>query len=211
MAKTEDAVYTRTRALFSRLGVAEDSYERILDASIVHAVSAPAPNTDPVWVSVGPRNIGGRIQSVAQHPDVPNTIFAGSAHGGVWRSLDRGDTWERLGELHHTFPVGALAMTSSTTNVLYVATGSPLQDYVSGRGLFRVVFSSVNGAGTFEPLASTPDDRLPPVLATNGAAFRYTRIRIDPDDDTRFWVASQTGLWRCEVAAAPRIIAGFPA
>ncbi|MGQ0648980.1 MAG: hypothetical protein ACT4P7_15600 [Gemmatimonadaceae bacterium] len=207
--KEEDAVYQRTDALFRKLGVSENGYARILEASIVHAVSLPAPAADPAWVPVGPRNLGGRILSFAQHPDVPNTILAGSAHGGVWRSIDRGDTWERLGNAEHVFPVGAMAFAAGTSTRLYVGTGSPLQSYVSGRGLYRVVFDHVNGRADFELLAGVPDEKVPPVQEQFGKAFRYTRIRVDPFDDTRFWVASQTGLWRCDVATAPGSVPGF--
>lgn len=207
--KLDDVPYERNAALYKRLGVSENSYARVLENCITHAIGAPPPAADPVWVSVGPRNLGGRIVSLAQHRDAPNTIFAGSAHGGLWRSIDRGDTWERLGATQFVFPVGALAIAETASTVLYVGTGSMLQSYVSGRGLFRVLLAGVNGAATFEPLAGVPDDRLPPALAPKGASFRYTRIRVDPDDAQRFWVASQTGLWRCEIAVDPGSLPTF--
>src|ERR1051325_3385572 len=37
------------------------------------------------WEPIGPTNIGGRCTSLAVHPTNADTIYAGSAGGGVWR------------------------------------------------------------------------------------------------------------------------------
>ncbi|KAB2838231.1 MAG: hypothetical protein F9K45_11615 [Melioribacteraceae bacterium] len=38
---------------------------------------------DP-WKSIGPNNIGGRTLCIAINPKNPETIYAGSAGGGLW-------------------------------------------------------------------------------------------------------------------------------
>src|SRR5262249_40375332 len=67
---------------------------------------------------------------------------------------------------------------------------------------------------TIERLVEPDSPSVSPLDARPGAALRYTRIRVDPDDPTRFWAASQTGLWRCEcpltTPAAPRFTREFP-
>ena len=42
------------------------------------------------WVPLGPGNIGGRTRSIVFHPDQPDTMWAASAGGGVWRTDDAG-------------------------------------------------------------------------------------------------------------------------
>src|SRR5574338_1592285 len=49
------------------------------------------------WESLGPHNIGGRTLALAFNPQNTNTIFAGSASGGLWRSYTGGlgaQAWE---------------------------------------------------------------------------------------------------------------------
>src|SRR6266498_801204 len=55
----------------------------------------PAPGTDQ-WSPVGPANIGGRMTCVICHPTAAERLWAGAAGGGVWRSVDAGQSWEAL-------------------------------------------------------------------------------------------------------------------
>src|SRR3954469_3997987 len=45
------------------------------------------------WEWLGPGNIGGRTRGIAIHPQDPLRIWAASAGGGVWHSLDGGRRW----------------------------------------------------------------------------------------------------------------------
>src|SRR5712691_9817285 len=106
-----EQVRTRAQAFLSSLGISERDYTQVLEDSIQHALAFPAPViADPRWVTIGPRNIGGRIIALAQDPSDALTLYAGSAHGGLWRTIDGGDTWEHLGLDEHNFPVGAIAI-----------------------------------------------------------------------------------------------------
>ena len=42
------------------------------------------------WEQIGPHNIGGRTIAVKLNPLNGNTVFAGSASGGLWRSYTGG-------------------------------------------------------------------------------------------------------------------------
>src|SRR6185437_15173849 len=77
------------------------------------------------WRVWGARNIGGRVRALAQHPTNPNILYAGTAQGGVFKTTNRGETWEPLGQPQHSFPVGALAIAPSDPNTIYVGTGEP--------------------------------------------------------------------------------------
>ena len=51
------------------------------------------------WHSLGPANIGGRTLCVAFHPADPNTVYAGSASGGLWVTSTGGKgakAWQRI-------------------------------------------------------------------------------------------------------------------
>lgn len=211
-----DDVAGRAEGAEVKVTISEYGYSQVLEDAIAHADALRPPAGDPAWMFIGPRNVGGRVISLAQHPHNPLVLFVGTAHGGLWRTLNGGDTWERLGDSEHVFPVGCIAIHPDAPDTLYVATGALGRLYVSGRGIYRVKLAGPAGAATFEePLLAPPQSPVTtPKQATAGAAFRYTRIRVDPDDPTRFWAASQSGLWRCTVGPAsppvPDVVRDFP-
>ena len=197
-----EQVLERSDALFRWLGISEISYAEALEAAVAHA-RRPSPPGDAAWYPIGPRNIGGRITAIAQHPTNALTIYVGSAHGGLWRTIDGGDSWEHLGTAEHNFPVGTIAIPAQSPRTLYLGTGSLHPAYAGGRGFYKVDVPGPTAPAAFDRLAGTPPPTVTPANSTRGAALRYARVEVDPDDPTRFWVASQTGLWRCRVPLAP--------
>lgn len=200
----EEGSEQRTR-LFNVMSVSQLDYPQVLRRAVQHAVAARlglAP--PPVWQCIGPRNVGGRILSLAQDPKDPLIVYAGSAFGGMWRTRDGGDTWEPFTKPSLCVSVGTIAIPETRPDIIYFGTGSLVPYHVSGQG-FHVARLNASGDPTFHQLALAPDGRQAPADAAIGAALRYTRIRVDPDDPLQFWVASQTGLWRCRLAAEPGI------
>src|SRR6516165_10547336 len=105
-----DAFEEREHELVRGQGVTETDYALLLELASEHAAATPVFPGAPPWRSVGPRNLGGRIIALEQDPTDPRVIYAGSAHGGLWRSINTGDTWQRLGDAAQVFPVGAIGI-----------------------------------------------------------------------------------------------------
>ena len=202
-----DPVATRDEALARGL-LGEADYARAVPAAVAHAAKPRPGPALPPWVGTGPRNIGGRILSLVQDSLRPLTLYAGSAHGGLWRTQDAGDSWAHidLGANSFNGPVGALALHARDTRKLYLGTGAVEPNSAAGDGLFRLTFQD-NGALVMDRLASAPGQGEAPQASANGAAARYTRIEVDPDEPERFWAASNTGLWRGHAAGAPVVVA----
>lgn len=134
------------------------------------------------WTFRGPLNTGGRIAALAVHPDFPDTIFVGAASGGVFRSFDRGLTFEPVFDDALTLSIGAMALAPSDPQTLYVGTGESNAGGGSiaydGIGMYK----STDGGNSFEPIG----------LASSGS---IGRIAVHPDNPGRVYVAAVGRLY----------------
>src|SRR6185503_9020364 len=82
--------------------------------------------------SIGPFR-GGRSTAVAGVTSQPNVFYFGSTGGGVWKTNDGGINWEPISdEFFKTGSVGAIGISESDPNVIYVGMGeSPIRGNVS--------------------------------------------------------------------------------
>ncbi|MBK8231676.1 MAG: glycosyl hydrolase [Candidatus Eisenbacteria bacterium] len=142
---------------------------------------AAAPRA-ATWVFRGPTNIGGRVTDLAVDPRDGAIVYAAAAEGGVLRSTDSGQHWLPLFDDLTTLSVGALALDPVDPDVVYAGTGevNPGGGSVAygGVGLYR----SSNQGLAWEPLG----------LEGTGS---IGRIRIDPTDSDRIFVAAMGDLW----------------
>ncbi|MEX2356411.1 MAG: hypothetical protein WD535_05165 [Thermaerobacterales bacterium] len=75
------------------------------------------------WRSVGPHR-GGRVPAVAGDPANPLVFYFGSSGGGVWKTVNGGNSWRNVSDgFFGTASVGALAVAPSDPNVLYAGMG----------------------------------------------------------------------------------------
>ncbi len=83
---------------------------------------APAGPGTP-WFSIGPRNVNGRVKSLAVHPADKNIVYAGAASGGLWKTVDGGQSWRSLWDTQESLAVGSIAIAESAPETVYVGTG----------------------------------------------------------------------------------------
>lgn len=74
------------------------------------------------WREVGPYR-GGRSAAVEGVPSQPNTYYFGSVGGGVWKTLDGGETWMPVSDGFFGGSIGAVAVAESDPNIVYVGGG----------------------------------------------------------------------------------------
>ena len=75
------------------------------------------------WEFAGPLNVGGRLSDVEMHASDLETIYIGAASGGVFKSTDRGSTFEPIFDTALSLSIGDIALAPSDPNVIYVGTG----------------------------------------------------------------------------------------
>ncbi|HWK89325.1 MAG TPA: hypothetical protein VNP72_04995, partial [Longimicrobium sp.] len=195
----DDDAAEREEELHRWLGTTPQVFRGVIQAALDHALAAPPDPLQQPWTPLGPRNIGGAIRSIVQDPRHPQTLYAGAAQGGLWKTEDEGYSWRPLPDPALVAPIGALAIAPSNPRVLYAGTGEPYYSTpvflrgVAGRGLYR----SVDGGDSWQRLVGP----VPAAgAAPNGAANNYGRIVVDPQDPRRIWSATETGLWRRNAA-----------
>jgi photosystem II stability/assembly factor-like uncharacterized protein len=89
--------------------------------------------------SLGPAR-GGRVTTVTGVPSQPFTFYMGSTGGGVWKTVDAGQTWTNVtdGQIG-VGSMGAIDVSQSDPNTVYIGTGSDgLRSNVSiGDGVYK--------------------------------------------------------------------------
>jgi photosystem II stability/assembly factor-like uncharacterized protein len=98
------------------------SHQRIKEVSRTLSASS-------IWEPIGPLNLQGRTLFVALNPQNPNTVFVGTASGGLWRSRTEGKLgdWERIPLGYPALGVGAIAIDPADSNTIYIGTGEVYQ------------------------------------------------------------------------------------
>ncbi|MGH9459183.1 MAG: WD40/YVTN/BNR-like repeat-containing protein [Thermoanaerobaculia bacterium] len=92
------------------------------------ATAATAAPIDPAhfdslrWREIGPYR-GGRSAAVTGIPDQPLVYYFGSTGGGVWKTIDGGGSWMPVSDGYFGGSIGAVAVSESDPNVVYVGTG----------------------------------------------------------------------------------------
>jgi hypothetical protein len=103
-----------------------------------------APSHDQFFPGSGYGFVGGRVQALAVDGD---TVYAGAATGGVWRSPDRGNTWTPVSDDLPSLSSGDLAIDPANGDVWY-GTGEAAPGFHSYRGVG--VFRSSDAGETWE-------------------------------------------------------------
>ena len=149
------------------------------------------------WEPMGPYNNGGRTLAVTINPLRGETVWLGSAGGGLWRSYEAGlnGSWERVAT---GFPITSttdVRIAPTDTSTLYVGTGEVYryQDIQGGiverptRGSYGIgILKSTDGGATWSHALDWSLNQ------ERGVA----RIRINPSDKDDVWAATTEGVYR---------------
>ena len=80
-----------------------------------------------VWRSIGPADMGGRIDDIAVVESNPSIIYVGFATGGIWKTTNNGTTWTPIFDEYPVSSIGDIAIAPSNPNIIYVGTGEAEQ------------------------------------------------------------------------------------
>jgi photosystem II stability/assembly factor-like uncharacterized protein len=88
------------------------------------------------WRLIGPHR-AGRVTAVSGAAGEPNTFYIGTPGGGVWKTEDAGQVWTPIFDQERIASIGALAVSRSSPNVIYVGTG----EQIAGNGVYKSIDS----------------------------------------------------------------------
>ncbi|HJZ71627.1 MAG TPA: hypothetical protein VKE51_07775 [Vicinamibacterales bacterium] len=91
------------------------------------------------WRNIGPFR-GGRVTAVAGIASQPLVYYMGATGGGVWKTDDAGLTWTNVSDgSFHAGSVGAVSVSQSNPNIVYVGTGEGCLrgNLSSGDGVYK--------------------------------------------------------------------------
>jgi photosystem II stability/assembly factor-like uncharacterized protein len=90
----------------------------------------PLPNvsTDPLlrgfeFRAIGPATMMGRVCDIAASDKDPMQIWVGFASGGLWKSIDGGSHWKPMMDNHAINSIGAVGVSATDPDIVYVGTG----------------------------------------------------------------------------------------
>lgn len=132
------------------------------------------------WRNIGPFR-GGRSASVTGVRGKPNLYYFGSTGGGVWKTLNGGQTWKNISDGFFGGSIGAVEVAPSDNNVIYVGGGEQtMRGNVSyGYGMWK----STDAGETWEKSGLEKANHIP-------------RIRVHPDNPDIVYAAVLGDLFK---------------
>jgi photosystem II stability/assembly factor-like uncharacterized protein len=148
------------------------------------AQQPPAMGANPFdglyFRAIGPATMSGRIADLAVYEANPAIFYVATAHGGVWKTTNNGTTWEpQLQDTGH-LSTGAIAISQSNPDLVWVGTGesSNRQSVSWGDGVYK----STDGGKTYTNMGLKSSKHI-------------NRVVIDPRNNDTVFVAATGSLW----------------
>jgi hypothetical protein len=193
-----------------RMEAQEQTLHRLRTAAARSGLPALAP-PGPAWTALGPDPIpngqtvgsevavSGRVTAIAIDPTVStgNTVYVGTAQGGLYRTLDGGNTWTAMMDSAQSLAIGALTLDPTDHTVLFVGTGEGNSSIDSFFGVGLYVITNANSSFVLNGPFTAPTTFPNP----NADGFKdvftgrsITRILVNPANHSQILVSTSSGF-----------------
>jgi len=127
------------------------------------------------WTQQGPMNVAGRCNSLAIKPDDENTVLAGFAGGGIFKSTDGAVNWYPVFDDNPELAIGHIAFDPSNPNIVYAGTGDPNVPSIvfNGDGIYK----SFDAGESWQHLPNSPSGII-------------SKVIVHPSDPSTVWAAA---------------------
>lgn len=141
-----------------------------------------SPEAAGEWTFAGPLNTGGRITDVVINPDDDNLLYIATASGGIFRSHDRGLTWEPIFDEATRLSIGDIAIAPSNPQIIYAGTGEANASATDGAYFGDGIYKSDDAGDTWTNIGLPESNHI-------------GRIVVDPTNQDRVFVAATGELY----------------
>ena len=132
------------------------------------------------WRNIGPFR-GGRSCAVTGVSKKPNLFYMGTTGGGIWKTIDAGNTWQNISDGFFGGSVGSIAVSEWDNNIIYVGMGEKTVrgNVSSGDGVWK----SENAGKTWKHMGLPNSRHIP-------------RVRIHPKNPDVVFAAVMGDLYK---------------
>ena len=145
------------------------------------AATAPSGPFDSLhFRQIGPASMSGRISDLAVYEANPSIYYVGTAHGGVWKTINNGTTFEAQFQDQGLMSIGDVTISQNNPDLVWVGTGESNNRQSTSWG--DGVYKSTDGGKTYVNVGLRTSKHI-------------NRIVIDPRDNDIVFVAATGSLW----------------
>jgi len=130
--------------------------------------------------SIGPAGMSGRVTSIDVVRHNRNIIYAGTASGGLWKSVSGGTSWEALFDKEEVASIGVVTIDPSNASTIWVGTGegNPRNSLNGGYGVYK----SMDAGKTWQHMGLEKTKNI-------------HRLIVHPNDPNTIWVGAIGSPW----------------
>ena len=131
--------------------------------------------------SIGPAFKSGRIADIAVHTENHNIWYVAVGSGGVWKTVNSGNTWTPVFEHQPVYSIGCVTIDPNNPHTVWVGTG----ENVGGRhvGFGDGVYKSTDDGASWKNMGLKESQHI-------------SKIIVHPGNSNIIWVAAQGPLWK---------------
>lgn len=173
----------------------QNGWEQFLEIR-EQSAEAVARTSAANWQSLGDvAGIGGRILCITVDPGNSDILWAGSASGGIWKSVNAGSSWQSVETGFPVLGVSSIIVHPSNSDIIYAGTGEVYRVDTSNigfnvwkcRGTYGVgILKSIDGGASWTQVMTKTTDQL----------FGIQMLKFDPSNSNRIYACATDGLYR---------------
>lgn len=185
--------YPNPENLSSKYEAAWQQHLELRNSSMLRSAGVESAS----WSSLGSsvNNIGGRILCLAIDPNNSDILWAGSASGGIWKSINRGNSWSPVITNLPVLGVSSILVDPANSNTIYAGTGEVYRVDTSNigfnvwksRGTYGIgIIKSTDGGNTWSQVFTK----------TTSELFAFQMLKFHPGNSNTIYACGTDGLYR---------------